>query len=486
MLRFTLGLGVFFFLLFPFFALFFFSSNWRLPLTPEVGEVFLFTCWQAVLSAFFSLVFGLLGGLGLLWLEARVSSGKVRLAEAFALLPNVAPVLVLLLATIKYFPFARGLIGIVFVHALLNIGLVSVAFTRLVRMKMGGLAELAWIEGASGWRFFWRGVLPVLKFDLALLFLFVFALCFSSFAVPLMIGGSRATTLEVLIYEKIRISGDWSAALGIATLQMVATLFLSWVLRREPAPVSGVSRGLTPLLSWAPGVMVVGAAPLILFLGLVDDVVVGAERVFALSALRSELPILFLSSMAVAVGTGLMSAVFLLIVAFVEPRGAARKFLIGYVAPSSVLMGFALLVAIRGTGAWTYLKMTLGITLITVPSFYRLYWDSLLQSLESQRWLAWSLGANRGLIFREIVLPQVIRSCCFIAGLASLWAWGDFALSSVVAERTMTIAMLISGLMGSYRLDAATFLVWVLLLGGAMTFAIFNGVGRVLGTKSQT
>lgn len=473
-------------LLFPFAMLLVFANSWSLPLSMEFIEVAGFTFLQAALSSFFSVVVGSMGALGLLWVMRSMSARGVVLVESCILMPNVAPVLVILLSVMKLFPFSKGLPGIVLVHTLLNAGLVSVSLARSLRDRLGGMAELAWVEGAGRTRFICRVALPFMRGELGLVFLFVFAFCFTSFAVPLMIGGSQGTTIETLIYQKIRISGDWGAALGLATFQMLAVFALSWFLgkpthfHRPPRPV------LSPLLTWKWGVLWVLVAPAVLIAGLVGDFRSGWARVTSMGLLEIEMPRLVLGSFVIAIGTGLLTILMLLLLAFIDPRGWVRRALIGYVAPSSVLMGFALLIAFRETGLATYLKLMVGITLVSVPAFYRLRWDALLASIQGQRVIAWSLGASEWMTFGKLVFPQVIRPACYLAGLAALWAWGDISLSTVVAEKSVTVALLVSNLMGSYRLDAATFLIWVLILGGVITFAFFAGVGFVLGSKPQT
>ena len=185
-------------------------------------------------------------------------------------------------------------------------------------------------------------------------------------------------------------------------------------------------------------------------------------------------------------GTGICTVLLLSLLAYVSPRGLARRILLGYAAPSAVLMGFAILFFWRATGLASYLKIILGLSLAAVPAFYRLQWDSILTSLEGQRIVARSLGAGELLTFRRVIWPQVAPSAFRIAGLASVWAWGDFSLSSVVAERTLTLAMVAQELMGSYRLDAATALVWVILAGAGLSYFFFSGVGRVLGSSAKT
>ena len=92
--------------------------------------------------------------------------------EAVSLLPNVAPVLVLLLAVMKFAPWLRGLSGVVVVHTLLNTALVSTAILRLFRTKVLGYADLAFVEGVSRSRFLFSVALPILASDLRMIFLF--------------------------------------------------------------------------------------------------------------------------------------------------------------------------------------------------------------------------------------------------------------------------------------------------------------------------
>jgi thiamine transport system permease protein len=452
----------------------------------ETLSVLGYTFTQAFLSAVLALLLGLLGAYGLEAAHVRFGAANGKFLEAISLLPNVAPVLLFLLAVMKFMPGVQGLSGIVLIHALLNTGLVSVSLLRLFRSKVAGLADLAWIEGSSRFRFLIRVALPVLASDLRMIFIFVFAICFSSLAVPLVIGGSRATTLEVLVWQTLRIDGDFSRAFGIAILQVVAILGFTLILRSRTSATSNEARSAQPLLGSMWGLPVVLFPPALLIASLLDRPWVGASLFFKSDVLAGELVRGFLGSLSVALGSGFLVGGCLLLIAFVEPRGVWRRFLLGYVAPSSVITGFAILILWRETGLATYFKIMIALTLMTVPSFYRLYWDATLEALSQQRTVAMSLGASAGLTFRRIVFPQVIRPACFVAGLSSLWAWGDFALSRVVAERDVTLGMTVQSLMSSYRLEIATFLVWILLFGGAMTFFIFEGAGRVLGQKSSS
>ncbi len=453
--------------------------------SPEIGEVFVFTFAQALASSLLALVLGLLGAYGLEAASHRFGRQNGKLLEALALLPNVAPVLLFLLATLKFLPGLRGLTGIIVVHALLNTGLVAATLLRLFRAKVSDLADLAYVEGASRRRFLSKVTLPVLAADLRVIFVFVFAICFSSLAVPLVIGGSQATTLEVLIWQTLRMDGDFSRAFAIALVQIAAVLTLTLLLRSQTSATTPRARSATPLLSVMWGLPVAIGPAVLLILSLLDRPWVGATLFFG-SALSGDVLRAFFGSFSVALSTGTLTATLLMLIAYVEPQGLLRRSLLGYVAPSSVITGFALLIAWRTLGWASYVKIVLALTMVGVPSFYRLYWDASLSNLRAQRSVAFTMGASRALTFWKIVFPQLMRPAAFIAGLASLWAWGDFALSRTIAERDLTLGMMIQSLMGAYRFEIATFLVWILLLGGAATFFIFEGVGRVVGQKSQS
>ena len=487
-MRARVGLGalVVCLLVFPYIALVSQVHHWTFPFD-EVAGVLAFTFEQAFLSAAAALVVGGLSAYGLSWMAERVSPRWMRVQEFFVLLPNATPVLFLLLATLKLLPGARGFVGIVFVHVCLNAGLVAVSLQTVFRSKLAGMSELAWIEGASRWQFFRRGVLPTLRDEILTLGLFVFALCFASFAVPLVLGGSRATTMETLIYQKIRIDGNWGEAVGLASLQTLSIFVLSWILRSRAVLTPNLS-GRTyrlPLMSWSWGLVFSFLPSLFLLSGLVEGLPAGFAQLLSLVELRADIGDLLAGSMLVALGTGGLCIAFLAALAFVNPRGLLRRLLLGYATPSAVLTGFALLFLWRTTGTATYVKIIFGLSIATVPSFYRLQWDSLLRALEGQRVVALTMGASEWLTFSRVVWPALVRPAFQIGGLAAVWAWGDFGLSSVVAERSLTVAMVVQGLMGSYRLDAATALVWIVIAGAGFTYLLFAGAARVLGSQSE-
>lgn len=482
-MRFGLALFILVFLAFPFLTLLYYVGQGELRFHSELLQVFAFTTWQAFLSAVGASIIGGWSALGLLRLHAQGEMKRLRILEFIVLLPNAIPVLVLILASLKVFPQLRGLVGIVWVHALLNAGLIGVGLCRLIVGKMAGMSELAWIEGASRFQFVVRGVLPYLKGDLLLLFLSVFSLCFSSFAVPLILGGTQATTVEVLIYEKLRVEASLAQALGIAVLQMVFLIVMAWGLRHQETKLAP-KEGCSPLLGSYFGLSMAFIPALVILLGLVEGLLRILSNPSEVAAVLPSFKESLGGSIYVGLLTGFLTLSVLLMLAYLKPTGSLRKLLVGYVAPSSVLTGFALYIFWPGTGIVSLTKIAFGITLVSVPAFYRLQWDALVSSLSGQVVVAKTLGASEWQIFDRVILPQVWKQGCFLAGLVAFWAWGDFSISTVIAERSLTLAMHVQQLMESYRLEVATGLVWLLLIGGALSFMFFWGLGHVFSEES--
>lgn len=483
-LRQLLRTGLVLFLFFPFLFL-----VWRFPhgLKLDAGEfwwAFLNSFWQAFGSASFSLLLGLWGGLGLICFSGRLKRHWRILLEIFLLLPNFLPPLFVLLAVLNLVdPFPMGLPGMILVHTVMNWGLVAVLSARLIESRIGAMAELAWVEGASFRRFFKDAFWPLLWRDLGYLWLFVFVICFSSFAVPLVVGGGRGTTLEVLIYEKIRFSTNWSEAVVIASLQSLFLFALSWIVTLGRSVPSTEARNLS-LLRMPSGVVMSILMSALLLLGYFQGFPQGFSQIAYFFDLKREIGNALMGSLSVGLLTGLLSFFFLVTAATLLPSAWFSRILSGYVAPSSALAGFAFLTLGPNGGLWPLLKIPLALTLIFLPGLWRMGWQSLVENLQNQKSVAESLGASELAIWKDILLPQLAPAVSTLSGIAAVWACGDFAISKIVASRDVTLGMMTETLISSgYRLGLATLLSAGLLMVSLICFFAMKGLGYVLGRK---
>ncbi|MBX3041892.1 MAG: ABC transporter permease subunit, partial [Bdellovibrionaceae bacterium] len=120
-----------------------------------------------------------------------------------------------------------------------------------------------------------------------------------------------------------------------------------------------------------------------------------------------------------------------------------------------------------------------------LPGLWRMGWRSLVENLQGQRQVAESLGASEFAIWRQVLLPQLAPSISTLAGVAAVWACGDFAISKLIASKDLTLGMMTETLISSgYRLGLATVLSVVLLVASVLCFLVMKGLGYVLSQKS--
>ncbi len=474
-LRAGLRVGIGLLMLSPYLIWLVWVPEWR---GPSVGEWYpaLFTAFaQAFWSAAFSLIAGfILFGASQAWTEPRVR----RLSELSLLLPNMIPPIFLVLSMLSWvtpfiaFPYGTG--AVIVAHVLLNAGLVAVALDRLVHSKIGGMAETAWTLGASRSVFWYRVAWPFLKGDVACIFLFVFGLCFTSFSIPLLLAGSRQVTLEVAIYDAIRMDGRWDKAVILAGCQSFVLLLLAWGLPHSFWPARP-SRQTIPYLALRGVRLVVFLPSLILLAGWLFGVA---------QALKNQQPEYLplveaaLTTLTIGLAVGLLHLFLFLVVAYVSPHNRLNRFLNGYLAPSSAITGFGMLLLPGEGDILSFMKLVFALTLLSFPLLYRWVVHSALSALRSQVTVARTLGASWVSILFEVVWPQCATELMRASGLAALWACGDFALTGIVAGEFNTVPILMEDLMGNYRIESAQLLMFPLLFIGLGLYCLFVGATR--------
>lgn len=452
-------------------------DEWTVPGLHEWWPALTTAFGQAVISATFSLIAGFV----LFFALQTWPAGRARTFVEFSLLlPNMVPPLFVALGLLNLvtvvMPFPYGVGAVVAAHVLLNSGLVAIALDRLVHSRLGGMAEVCWVMGASPSRF-WRQVAwPYLRADLACLYLFVFSLCFTSFSLPLLLSGDRASTLEVVIYDMIRVEGRWDKAVLLAAFQAFILLVMAYLLPQSFWPPRPSRQNLN-YLSWPRARWLVAAPAAILFAGWIAGAVHGFAAEWEDGFVHALIPAA-LTTLILALAVGLLHLFIFLGIAFVSPHARLRRFLNGYLSPSPVITGFALLL-IPGEGdVWNILKVVLALTLISVPLLYRWIVHSALTGVTGQVAMARTLGASWGEILFEIVWPQVSSPVMRACGLAALWATGDFALSGILAGNDTTVPLLMEDLIANYRMEIAQVLMIPLVVIGLGTYYLFVRAGR--------
>lgn len=446
-------------------------ETWTLPAFLEVYLTFKNTFFQASLSSLFTLTIGVAGAFGLLGLN------KSRpFIEALILIPSILPSLFVILAGLKLLsPFPFGVTGVVFAHVTMYTGLAAVIISRLLESRIGTFAELALVEGASKALFIRKVALPMIWRDLILLFIYFFAMCAASFSVPLVLGGTKATTLEILIYYKALVEFRLDQAIVISLIQFSFLFMLSSLFRVEV--FSNILKSNTRLMGLRYLILPALGLSMLVVVANLMSLRLGWDEIAKLENFESVLVNTTLGTWIVIFLVWSCVVFFLYGIALGFPHQKFESFLQSFLAPSTVLIGLGMYLLYWGpakehTTFNYYIKIGLGFTVLILASLYRLKWHMSLHALKSQLEVAKLLGASDFLIFTKIIFRQLLPDAFFLAGLGAFWAAGDFALSQIVSGETITLALLASGLMSSYRLEGATVIMWLALLLGALVFLL--------------
>ena len=442
---------------------------------PEWDE-FEWAFQNSLAQGFFSTMLALLASVPLmqgLWL---LPPRWKALASWFLLLPSLLPPLFVLLSFLSWVsPFPVGLIGVVVVQGFLNAGLVAVLLSRAFEDKLQGLAEAAWVMGASRIQFMKRSF-RLMAPEVVSVGIAVFSFCFANFSIPIVIGGGRATTIEILIYEKLRISGDWGQALGLSLFQLSFMALLLFLPRSGHQPVEVTrAQGLRFLGNWW-GVAACLIYASIFWFPLAGNFPASVRAVFSIEGLPGQVAELALPSFILAFGVGGLFLMLALIFSMGFPDNQVTRLSRGWLAPSTVLLGFAF---VTWGDWWPMLTYTLAMGILFFLPVFRLGLDRKLEGLVGQIATARTMGASDFLIWKRILVPQIWSIACMLAGVASLWAFGEFALGKVLLSQNTSWALLSEALMSSYRIEAGLGVGFLILFCGGLLFAFFWRLGNV-------
>lgn len=471
--RYYLGL-VCFALLSPYLFLIFKFPNIRIGDTAELWWAIKNTLIQSLGSAILILLLSFVGVLGLACADSIDRVWKFPILKSILkfifLLPSFLPALFILLSLFQVIdPFPMGLFGICFVHAFMYWGLAAVVLADSVRTQSGNLIEVASLLGASPWQIVKSILIPRHFVELKSLFFYFFVMCFISFSIPLIVGGGKGTTIEVLIYEKIRISGDWGPALALSLIQSGIVIYLSW-LKQKTLPAKASETGGLAMLGSKLALAFSLFLGMIPVYGYISGAVQSLPQITKLLEVENDLTSKILSSIWLGCFTGVIAFSLLLgsILAFQNFR--MLKLLRSFASASTALVGFYLLFFGPNNHISPYWKIPVGMNLLCFPFLLRMGWLDLMESKKSQIDVANLLGASDLTIAKKILMPQLVDRAATLSAYIGVWAVGDFALGKILANSDFSVAMLTESLMSSYRTGMAAVVSLLLIPIGLIVY----------------
>lgn len=489
------------FVLLPLLAVLWFAGGGSKP-GPADWAALRFTVLQATLSALFSVLLAVPVARAL---ARRQFIGRGLLITVMGA-PFILPVIVAVLGLLTVFgrsgfvnqaliwaglPLFQiyGLHGVVLAHVFFNLPLA----TRLLLQGWQGIPaerfRLAASLGFTPLDVFRQLELPMLRNTLPGAAMVIFAICLSSFAVALTLGGGpRATTVELAIYQAFRFDFDLGRAAVLAMIQM-ALVTLAAVLVLRLGRMESFGRGMDrparrweaenwPLRCLDMAVIVAAAVFILLPLGAVVWRGLPGAMELPVQVWRAAWVsiVMALASTLVAVALALALAHLALYHRRIEAVG-----LLG-IAASPFVIGTGLFLLINpfsDPARWAFVVTALVNALAALPFALRVLIPSLRDVIRDFGPLADSLGLTGFARLRWLVLPRLRRPLGFAAGLAAALSMGDLGVIALFADpERATLPLQILRLMGAYRMEAAAGAGLLLLMLSLALFWLFDQGGR--------
>lgn len=468
-----------------------------------------FTVWQAFLSALISVIFAVPVARALARRRFIGRSALITLLGAPFILPAVVAVLALLavfgrnglvsvfLGWINLPPVQiYGAHGVVLAHVFFNLPLA----TRLILQGWTSIPSERFRQAATlgfGPRDIFNVIeRPMLREIIPGVFMVIFVICTTSFAVALTLGGGpRATTVELAIYQAFRFDFDLSKAALLGLVQFGICVVAALILFKTQVPqvnsasldrVVGQWQIKNRPMMWVDVFFILLAASFLLVpLSMVTlrglPGIVALPEVVWGSALRS----VFVALASAGISLGLALSMSIAIIGL--PSRVPSRILEGVgslaIAASPLVLGTGLFILInpiadpRGLA----LPMTALVNAVmALPFGLRILLPAVRQIEGSYGRLADMLGVSGWARFRVLVLPRLRRQIGFFGGLAAALSMGDLGVIALFAGSDgATLPLQMYRLMGAYQMEAAAGAALLLFAISIGLFWIFDRGGRI-------
>ena len=376
-----------------------------------------------------------------------------------------------------------GLHGVVLAHVFFNLPLAVRMLLLAMQAVPAERFRLAASLNLSPWGHFIAIEGAVLRRAVPGVFVAIFVICLTSFAVALMLGGGpRATTLELAIYQAMRFEFDLGRA-GLLSVMQVCLALGCGLIAMRAVPVAGLGLGRGRDLprwdgqgAWSrfgDGLALIFAG-VFLLMPLVAVIWQGLPGLFLLGPQTWRAA---LHSLLLALGSTMLCLIWALPLA--TRRG--ELWALSAMALSPLVLGAGLFLMLRpfvNPLDWALPVTGLVNALMALPFVLRILRPEAEAISRDHARLRASLRLTPLAWLMVIKLPRLRRPMGFAAGLCAALAMGDLGVIALFASDHETLPLQVYRLMGAYRMEAAAGAALLLLMCSLGLFWLFDRGGR--------
>ncbi len=509
-----------------------FGSLYSFSHTPSLSQIdsriwylFGFSIYQAFLSTLFSILLGVL----LAWSLAHQRDFLFRdIIIALFSSSLVLPTLIVAFGLISvlgnngwlnhlmhYFGFRGfgswlyGLKGILIAHTYLNASFAARSLLHSFESIPPQRYKLSASLGLSLFKRFKVIEWPAIKGNIASISLTIFMLCFNSFAIVLLLGGSPSyNTLEVAIYEAIKIDFDIPFALKLAMLQLSFSALLvilsasikSKTTQLQTNSKNQIKQGKLINISQKTAIFLFATAYILPLMAIVVD------------GLHSDLikifhQELFIRSLYISIAVGFVSAL-LSVSASLTIANSRRSLTLSsrakdtlpnkilsyiiafgsnlYLSIPSLIMGFGFFMISRllhgSLNSWAVVALLSANVLMSLPFALSNLYPAMQKNALKYDKLALSLSLNMLQRWKYIEWPHLRGIIGYIFALSFALSLGDLGVIALFGnDKITTLPWYLYQLMGSYHNSDASGVALVLL---TLVLVVFLAMAKIIKQKS--
>ena len=500
------------------------SQPGQLTLPKRAWQTVHISVWQASLSTVASLLIGTITAWALSYRRQFIGR-KLLLSLLAASL--VLPTLVIVLGIVSVYGRAGwisqllstlgsdlrlnpyGLGGIVLAHSYFN----GAFATRQLLLQLEAIPaekrKLVHSLGLSAWRRFQLLEWPAIASSLPTLATTIFLLCFTSFAIVLVLGGSpRYNTLEVAIYEALKLDFEPKRAVALALLQLGVCAVLVLIVNLLRGRSNAVSSGAVPHWPEAKSLaamqwLIVAAASTMLFapllaitldgLGadllrlLTDPLLQQALSTSVVLASFSSIAVLLISIAIVRAQVALAAPLQLGQRPWATPLRASIGFSATlYLAVPSLVLGLGFFLTAQQLPGklqhWAWFALLVANVLMALPFALAILLPVAQKAASRYDRLALSLDLHGLQRWRAVEWPLLRRSLGHVAALSFCLSLGDLGVIALFGNNELsTLPWLLYQKIGSYRSQDAAGIALILL---TLTLVVFTLLPALFNRKS--
>lgn len=397
-----------------------------------------------------------------------------------------------------------GLTGILLAHSFFNIPLATRLFYHQLENISAEEEKLALQLGIKAWSKFILLEFPEIRKNVLNVASLIFVLCFTSFAIILLLGGGpKYATLEVAIYEAFYFNLDFDLGAGFALWQIIFCLLVMLVFNQFN---KNINAGFTSInlkknqfidsnKLKTLDFLIIFSAFLFLFSPLIGLVVQALNpqglEIFTQKTFYKAL----FTSLFIAVSAGFLAIFFALnlINANVYFRLKNKNILAGFfdattnivlIVPSLVLATgyFLIFYKFENLNIISYAIVIFINSLMALPFVNKILQPSILQLEKSYEHLYLQLnirGLSKLYFFQYQAIKPTFREAL---GFAMVMSLGDISAIALFGNQISSLSWYLFNLMGNYRNSSSWSLALFLLL---LCFVIFSLVKLGLNKNAR-